>query len=53
MPTFMQKIKLAIRGWNRRREEKDREFLAKNVRAPHPDPLPARARLSGENILAR
>jgi hypothetical protein len=31
MPTLMQKIKLAIRGWNRRREEKDREFLAKNV----------------------
>ena len=27
----MQKIKLAIRGWNRRREEKDREFLAKNA----------------------
>ena len=30
MPTLMQKIKLAIRGWNRRREEKDKEFLAKN-----------------------
>ena len=27
----MQKIKLAIRGWNRRREEKDRDFLAKNA----------------------
>ena len=26
----MQKIRLAIRGWNRRREEKDKEFLAKN-----------------------
>src|SRR5262249_35795446 len=30
MPTLMQKIKLAIRGWNRRREEKEREFLLKN-----------------------
>jgi hypothetical protein len=27
----MQKIKLAIRGWNRRREEQDREFLARNA----------------------
>ena len=26
----MQKIRLAFRGWNRRREEKDREFLAKS-----------------------
>jgi hypothetical protein len=31
MPTLMQKIRLAIRGWNRRRDEKEREFLAKNV----------------------
>ena len=31
MPTLMQKIRLAIRGWNRRREEKQQEFLAKNV----------------------
>jgi len=31
MPTLMQKIRLAIRGWNRRREQKEREFLAKNV----------------------
>ena len=30
----MQKIKLAIRGWNRRREEKEKEFLAKNVWSP-------------------
>lgn len=27
----MQKIRLAIRGWNRRREEKEKEFLAKNT----------------------
>ena len=32
MPTFMQKIRLALRGWNRRREERDREFLARNLR---------------------
>src|SRR2546428_12861466 len=31
MPTLIQKIRLAIRGWNRRREEKQQEFLAKNV----------------------
>jgi hypothetical protein len=31
MPTFMQKIKLAIRGWNRRREEKEKEFLKQNL----------------------
>jgi len=31
MPTFMQKIKLAIRGWNRRREEADKAFIAKNT----------------------
>ena len=27
----MQKIRLVLRGWNRRREERDREFLAKNA----------------------
>ena len=31
MPTLMQKIRLAIKGWNRRREERDKEFLAKNT----------------------
>ncbi len=31
MPTLMQKIRLVLRGWNRRREERDREFLAKNA----------------------
>ena len=40
MPTLMQKIRLAIRGWNRRREEKEQEFLKQNVwgggRAPSP-----------------
>ena len=30
----MQKIKLAIRGWNRRREEKQQEFLQQNVWSP-------------------
>ena len=30
----MQKIRLALRGWNRRRQERDREFLAKNTWAP-------------------
>lgn len=27
----MQKIRLALKGWNRRREERDREFVAKNT----------------------
>src|SRR2546428_8845991 len=40
MPTFMQKIRLAIRGWNRRREEKEREFLAKNLWSGAPPPSP-------------
>jgi hypothetical protein len=31
MPTFMQKIQLAIRGWNRRRDEKQQEFLKQNT----------------------
>jgi hypothetical protein len=31
MPTLMQKIRLALRGWSRRREERDREFVAKNA----------------------
>jgi len=34
MPTLMQKIKLAIRGWNRRREEANREFVAGNLWGP-------------------
>ena len=34
MPTFFQKIKLAIRGWNRRREEANQQFIAKSVWAP-------------------
>jgi hypothetical protein len=34
MPTLMQKIRLVIRGWNRRRDERQKEFLAKNVWAP-------------------
>jgi hypothetical protein len=31
MPTLMQKIRLALKGWNRRREEREREFVARNV----------------------
>ena len=31
MPTFFQKIKLAIRGWNRRREEAHRAFVARGT----------------------
>jgi arylamine N-acetyltransferase len=43
----MQKLRLAWRGWARRREEKEREFVAKNaswggVQPLTPAPLPAR-----------
>ncbi|MEO8034593.1 MAG: hypothetical protein ABI837_09175 [Acidobacteriota bacterium] len=31
MPTLMQKIRLAIHGWKRRREEADRAFLSRNA----------------------
>ena len=34
MPTLMQKIKLAIRGWNRRREEANQAFVERNVWGP-------------------
>jgi hypothetical protein len=31
MPTFFQKIRLAIRGWNRRREEANQAFVARST----------------------
>jgi hypothetical protein len=31
MPTLMQKIRLVIRGWQRRREENDKEFVTRNA----------------------
>jgi hypothetical protein len=31
MPTFFQKIRLVIRGWQRRRRERDQQFLARNA----------------------
>ena len=46
MPTLMQKIRLAIRGWNRRREEKQQEFLKQNTWSPglsRAEPAKARA----------
>lgn len=42
----MQKIRLAIRGWSRRREEREKEFLAKNTWSPSEcggSTLPSRA----------
>jgi hypothetical protein len=48
MPTFMQKIRLGIRGWQRRREEKEKEFLTRNASwgaaAPAAAPAPAKKR---------
>jgi len=31
MPTLMQKIRLAFRGWQRRREESEKEFVKRNA----------------------
>ena len=31
MPTFLQKIQLAFKGWQRRRDEAQRAFVAKNA----------------------
>lgn len=37
--SFFQKIKLALRGWSRRRDEREQEFLRKNMKwAPAPVP---------------
>jgi len=51
VPTLMQKIKLAIRGWNRRREEKDRDFLAKNVWSGGQAIPPVQSRQAGLPVL--
>src|SRR3954452_24335033 len=48
MPTLMQKIRLAFRGWQRRREEREKEFLTRNaswgVDAPGAVAAPAKTR---------
>jgi hypothetical protein len=31
MPTLMQKIRLVFRGWQRRREEREKEFVMRNA----------------------
>src|SRR5258706_3674229 len=39
MPTLMQKIRLVFRGWQRRRDEREKEFLTRNAgwgAAPQP-----------------
>src|SRR3954447_26286307 len=54
MPTLMQKIRLAFKGWNRRRDEKQKEFLAQNVgwgkqpEAPSPSRPPLAATRSSQ-----
>lgn len=45
MPTLMQKIRLALRGWNRRREEKNRAFIESNVSGPASAGPPGAGRL--------
>src|SRR5436190_7621755 len=48
VPTLMQKIRLAFRGWQRRREESEKEFLTRNASwgaaAPVAATAPAKAR---------
>jgi len=47
----MQKIRLALRGWSRRREEAQREFLARNLdRGGHAAALKAPARPAHSTI---
>lgn len=49
MPTLMQKIRLAFKGWKRRREEAEREFVKKNAGwspAEPPSPAPTAKRHS-------
>src|SRR5258708_33052082 len=48
MPTLFQKIRLAIRRWNRRREEANKSFVTRNAWAP-PNVARASARLADEN----
>lgn len=54
MPTLMQKLRLALRGWSRRREEAQKEFLARNL-PQRPSPGAARHALpaSGERAGVR
>ena len=47
MPTLMQKIRLAFKGWSRRRDEKQKEFLAQNVGwGKQPEAAPSRSPLA-------
>jgi hypothetical protein len=43
MPTLMQKIRLAFKGWSRRREEAERAFVARNAGWTPAEPPPARS----------
>src|SRR5258706_4874584 len=52
MPTLMQKIRLAFKGWNRRRDEKQKEFLAQNVGwSKQPEAAPSRSPLAARRSL--
>jgi hypothetical protein len=41
MPTLMQKIRLAFRGWQRRRAESEKEFLTRDASWGAPAPVAA------------
>lgn len=49
----MQKIRLAIRGWSRRREEAEKEFLAKNTWRGGQAvlPVPAESGQTGSSVI--
>jgi hypothetical protein len=52
MPTLMQKIRLVIRGWNRRRQESEKDFLARNANwSGGQAPSPVRAGQPGAALL--
>lgn len=50
MPTLLQKIRLAIRGWSRRREERERDFLARNTPWTSGAPPPSAATAARSTI---
>jgi hypothetical protein len=51
MPTLMQKIRLAFKGWNRRRDEAQKEFASRNAgwgaQGAAPAPVPRASRPAG------
>ena len=51
--SFFQKIRLAFRGWSRRREQQEQEFLRKNTKWAQPSGGDRRSRLSAAGAKTR